>query len=289
LNSRNTITLILLVSFLVPVVSDRVSAQEESALIDTMISVGDFSLHFNIIEGGSPTILLESGGGGDLSRWAHLAPRFARETGATVVSYSRPGFGKSDLPEAPCDMKVEAGWLWKALGKLGLDEDLVLVGFSYGGWMVRLEASMYPEDVVGIVFVDPFSAEFVDILGVEYLDDHPMTGKLPFDTSDLSKLNKQQKALFRMVGDGLGPKMEIMKKTTVPEDIPVMIIKSALQTLPKVEDQEAWDRAINQMAASIEGAELLVAEESNHMIPFNQPDLVADAVKNIVEKVRSGR
>jgi pimeloyl-ACP methyl ester carboxylesterase len=258
----------------------------ELTVMDTLVVVGENRLHFRVIEGGSLTILLESGGGFDLTEWKEIAPRLARETGATVVSYSRAGFGKSDLPEAPCDMKVEAAWLWNALGQLGLDRDLVLVGHSYGGWMIRLEASDYPEAIRGIVFVDPFSAEFVDILGVEYLDNHPMAGKHPFDTSDLSVLSKYQRALVRMIGGGLGPKMEIMKETTVPEGIPVVIIRSGLQTFPKAEEQEAWDTALERMAVSIDGAVLLVAEESNHMINLNQPDIIIEAVKDVVEKVK---
>jgi pimeloyl-ACP methyl ester carboxylesterase len=254
------------------------------AAIDSMITVDGIGFHFNIIEGGPLNIVLESGGGMDLLEWKDMAPRLARETGATVISYSRAGFGRSDLPETPCDMMVEAGWLWNALGQLGRDMDIILVGHSYGGWMIRLEASMYPEDILGIVFVDPFSAEFVEIMGVEYLDNHPMTGKLPFDTSDPSKLDKSQLALVRMVAGGLGPKMEVMKDTAVPDGIPVVIIKSGLQTWPKADEQEAWDRALELMAASIDGAVLITAEESNHMIVWNQPDIVVNAVIDVVGK-----
>jgi pimeloyl-ACP methyl ester carboxylesterase len=256
----------------------------ELTVTDTLVSVGDIRLHFRIIEGGSPNILLESGGGFDLTEWNDIAPRIARETGATVISYSRAGFGESDLPEAPCDMEIEVEWLWDALGQLDLDSDLILVGHSYGGWMVRLEASTYPDAVRGIVFVDPFSAEFVDILGVEYLDNHPMAGKLPFDTSDPSALTKYQRALVRMVGNGLAPKMEIMKETAVPEGIPVVIIRSGLRTLPKVEEQEAWDTALQRMAASIGGAVMMVAEKSNHMINLHQPEIIIEAVKKTIGK-----
>lgn len=280
----------LFVSIWVLAVSMTIAAQEgaagESTVIDTMITADGIAFHFQIIEGGKPTIVLEAGGGMDLTEWKDIAPRLATETGATVVSYSRPGFGKSDLPEAPCDMRVEAGWLWNALGQLDLDSDIILVGHSYGGWMARLEASTYPDDVLGIVFVDPFSAEFVDILGVDYLDNHPLLGKLPFDTSDLSKLSKYQLAEVRMTKGGLGPKMKIMKETVVPDGIPVVIIKSGLPTLPDEKDQNAWASALKQMAASIDGAVLITAEESNHMIPWNQPDIVVDTVKETVEKIR---
>lgn len=249
-----------------------------AAIVDTLVRVDGFNLNFRIFKGGSPNILLEAGGGMDLTEWGNIAPELAAKTGATVICYDRAGFGKSDLPNHPCDMKVEAGWLWQSLKHLGYEKDFILAGHSYGGWMIRMEASENPDAVRGIVFIDPFSVEFVDLLGVDYLDQHPMTGKLPFDTSQPEKLTKQQRALVRMVDKGLGPKVAIMRNTTVPKGIPVFIIKSALPTWPKEEEQNAWNKALDKMAASIEGSELIVAKDSNHMIPFQQPDLVLDTV-----------
>ncbi len=250
----------------------------EDLTVDKVVSVDGINFEFRIIEGGDRTVLMEAGGGGDLTEWDSIAPEIAQKTGATVVSYSRAGFGKSDLPENPCEMNIEAKWMWTALEKLGLATDVILVGHSYGGWMIRAEASMNPEAVSGIVFVDPFSAEFVDKFGVAYLDKHPMCGSLPFDTSQPEKLTKGQRALVRMVGKGLGPKTTVMKKTTVPEGIPVFIIKSALQTFPKDEEQEAWSEALDEMATSIEGAVVVIAENSNHMINLMQPDLIVETV-----------
>jgi hypothetical protein len=148
--------------------------------------------------------------------------------------------------------------------------------------MVRLEASEFPEAVRGIVFVDPFTCEFVDLLGVEYLDNHPMAGKLPFDASDPTKLSKLQKALVRMVGGGLAPKMDIMTTTAVPDGIPVVIITCGLRTFPLEEEQQAWRKAHEQMAESINGAILVVAEKSNHMIPWFQPDIIVESLKKVM-------
>ena len=265
----------------------QTNPQGGSAVIDTLISVGENRLHFRIIEGKRPAILLEAGGALDLKQWTDLAPRLALETGATVITYDRAGFGQSDLPEIPHDMRLEAGWLWNALEQLGLEKDLVLVGHSFGGWMIRLEASEHPDAVRGIVFVDPFSAEFVDLLGVEYLDNHPMLGKLPFDTSDPASLTTMQRALVRMVGDGLGPKVAIMRATTVPRGIPVEIITSGRRTFPEEEVQQAWRMAHEQMAASIPGAVLVVAENSNHMVPLLQPDIIVESVKRVMSGGRT--
>jgi hypothetical protein len=149
--------------------------------------------------------------------------------------------------------------------------------------MIRLFAGEHPGALQGMVFVDPFTNEFVDPLGVEYLDNHPMAGKFPFDTSQPDKLSKYQRALVRMVGDGLSPKIETMRKKSVPLGIPVVVITSGKQFLPKTEEQEAWRLSHEQMTASIKGATLIVAEESDHMVPGRQPDLIIEAVMKVIQ------
>ena len=64
----------------------------------------------------------------DSREWNNLSPELARKTGATIVSYDRAGFGKSDLPEIPHDMQKEVEWLWQGLQELNLHRDLFLVG-----------------------------------------------------------------------------------------------------------------------------------------------------------------
>jgi len=259
-------------------------SNQEIEAVETLVQLGKYRLNFQVIEGGTLTILLEAGGGMDSREWNKLAPELARKTGATIISYDRAGFGKSDLPETPHDMREEVEWLWQGLQKLNLDKDLILVGHSFGGWMIRLIASEHPESVRGLVFVDPFTNEFVDLLGVEYLDNHPMAGKIPFDTSQPDKLSKFQRAVVRMVGGGLGPKMEIMRRTKLPSDIPVVVITGGRPFLPKTEDQEAWRLSHEQLTASIKGATLIVAEKSDHMVPGLQPDLIIEAVKEVINR-----
>jgi len=266
-----------------PVRAGHSHNNQDFEAVETLIRIGQYHLNFKFIKGGDLTILLEAGGGMDSNEWSKLAPELAQKTDATIVSYDRAGFGKSDLPENKQDMKEEIEWLWIGLQKLKLNKNLILVGHSFGGWMIRLIASEHPDVVRGMVFVDPFTNEFVDLLGIEYLDNHPMIGKLPFDTSQPDKLTKHQRALVRMIGDGLSPKMEIMRKTSIPPGIPVLLITSGRQFLPKTEEQEAWRRAHEQMITSIKGATLIVAEESDHMIPFRQPGLIIEAVIKVIE------
>jgi pimeloyl-ACP methyl ester carboxylesterase len=78
--------------------------------------------------------------------------------------------------------------------------------------------------------------------------------------------------------------MEVMRQTSIPSGIPVVVITSGLPFLPKKEEQEAWRRAHEQFTASIEGATLIIAEKSGHMIPVSQPDLIIDAVMKVIHK-----
>lgn len=265
--------------------SPQTAPEQPAQAVERSVDVGGYDLYFRIIPGQSPAILLESGGGMDSTEWNALAPRLARETGATVIAYDRAGFGRSDLPETPYDLREDTAALWRGLRSLGLDRELILVGHSYGGFLIRFEAAEHPESVRGLVFVDPFTVEFVDALGVEYCDNHPMMGKLPFDASRPETLNKLQRALVRMVGapgSNLAEKMAVMRKAVVPDGIPVRVITSGMAWLPDPKELEAWRESHRRFTASIDGAQLVLAEKSGHMIPFSQPDLLVDVVSEVV-------
>jgi pimeloyl-ACP methyl ester carboxylesterase len=266
------------------------TAQDQAAeAVEKLVDVGGYNLNFRIIPGHGQAILLEAGGGMDSNAWNVLAPRLARATGATVIAYDRAGFGKSDLPETKYDLREDTATLWRGLRALGLDRNLVLVGHSYGGFLIRFEAAEHPEAVRGLVFVDPFTVEFVDIFGIEYCDNHPMMGKLPFGTSRPEKLSKVQRAMVRMVGapgSNLADKIAVMRQAVVPEGIPARVITSGIAFLPKPEEQKAWRESHERFAASIKGAILVVAEKSGHGIPFSQPDLIVSVVSEVIRSAR---
>jgi pimeloyl-ACP methyl ester carboxylesterase len=255
--------------------------------VEKLVDVGGCRLNFSVIQGSETIIVLEVGGGADASQWGPFPMLIAQETGATVVTYDRAGFGKSDLPDTPYDMVEEVDWFMNGLHQLGLDEDIILAGHSYGGWLIRLTASRYPKAVSGMVFIDPFSAEFVDLLGVEYIDAHPFSPKdPPMAAMPLEELTKNQRGGLRMLKEGVGPKAAIMRKTNIPENIPVRIITAGKSWWLTPEEDRAWRIAHEQMAASIPGAKLIVAQESDHLIPEKQPELIVQVVKDVIDLLK---
>lgn len=102
---------------------------------------------------GSPTVIFDSGLGGDARVWSRVQPAIAETTRA--CAFDRPGYGASDEGPAPRDAAHIVSDLKAALEAAGIAGPYVLVGHSMGGYDVRLFANLYPADVVGMVLVDP--------------------------------------------------------------------------------------------------------------------------------------
>jgi pimeloyl-ACP methyl ester carboxylesterase len=104
-------------------------------------------------EAGSRTVLLEAGFGGDSMAWARVQPLLARQ--ARVCSYDRAGYGFSDGGPLPRSVEAETGDLHALVRAAELPLPMVIVGHSLGSNIARLYDQRYPDDVAGLVLVDP--------------------------------------------------------------------------------------------------------------------------------------
>jgi pimeloyl-ACP methyl ester carboxylesterase len=254
---------------------------ETDIVVDHTIDVGGYRLHFRVYRGTGPTVLLEAGGGADSSYWESLPADLVRETGATVVAYDRAGYGESDLPDTPYDVRQEIAGLWRGLEQLGLNDALIALGHSYGGMLIPVLAGEHPTAVRGLVFLDAMNVEFIDALGgVAGLTAHPMA-QHPFDRSRVEELTKPQRAALR-VEAGLPGTVATVRAMPVPRDIPVRVITAGIPWWPKPEENEAWRASHEHLAASAADGKLLVAEHSAHLIPYDQPEIIVAVIAELV-------
>ena len=252
-----------------------------SAVADRSIDVGGYRLHFRVYPGSGPNVLLEAGGGADASYWKSLPADWARETGATVIAYDRAGYGESDLPEAPYDVRQEIAGLWRGLEQLGLAHSLIALGHSYGGMLIPVLAGEHPDAVCGLVYLDAMNVAFIDFLGgAQALIDHPLM-QFPFDRSRPEALTKEQRAAIR-VEAGLPHTVETVRSMPVSPDTPVRAITAGIPWWPKPEENAAWRASHERLAAAAADGKLLVAEESAHLIPYDQPEIILAAIADLV-------
>ena len=72
-------------------------AYGQSQVLETLVDIGGYNMHFSIFEGEGTPILFESGAGDDGTVWKAIAKDVHDVTGTTVIYYDRSGFGTSEL------------------------------------------------------------------------------------------------------------------------------------------------------------------------------------------------
>lgn len=120
-----------------------------------LIDVGGWRLHLNCTgesHASQPAVILEAGAGDFSVEWSLVQAGVAKF--ARVCSYDRAGDGWSELGPHPRTMHQIVYELHTLLDRAGVRPPFVLVGHSYGGWLVRLYASTYPAEVAGMVLVE---------------------------------------------------------------------------------------------------------------------------------------
>lgn len=118
-----------------------------------MVRVGSHRLHLHVTGEGGPTVVLDTGFPGSCLSWTYVQPEVAKF--ARVVSYDRAGLGWSDAGPAPRTTSRIVEELRALLRAADVPGPYVLVGHSFGSFTARLFAASYPEEVVGLVLVDP--------------------------------------------------------------------------------------------------------------------------------------
>ena len=117
-----------------------------------LIDVGGHRLHLHCTGSGSPTVVLQPGGGDMSSVMGWIAPAVAEHT--RVCVYDSAGRGWSDPSDATQDGVQMMTDLHTLLHRGNVPGPYVLAGHSFGGLYVRIFADRYPDEVAGMVLID---------------------------------------------------------------------------------------------------------------------------------------
>lgn len=125
-----------------------------------LIDVGGQRLHLVRAGCGRPAVLFEAGIAASSLSWTRVMPAIAADVQA--CAYDRAGLGWSDAARTP---RTVARMMTELRGVLAYTSTpAVLVGHSFGAFLVLAYAAHFPGDVAGLVLIDP-PTEWQDLSG----------------------------------------------------------------------------------------------------------------------------
>jgi len=272
-----------------------------------LIDVGGHRLHLNCTGSGSPTVVLEPGGGGMSSSLGWITPGVARAT--RVCVYDRAGRGWSEPAGAPQDGARIATDLHTLLHRANVPGPYVLAGHSFGGLYVLAFADRYPDEVAGMVLVDSTAPAPTSIDGSSY----DGIDRLSALASIAARLG-----VVRVVGqlfdDGLPPRAsdEVQAGTSTADNLRNAIdeyvhVSAAAQQAASLRDfsdkplvvltagvghDADWSAAQNRLAGLSTNSTHRVVEGATHQALVADEEHAAattQAVLQVVAAVRSAR
>jgi pimeloyl-ACP methyl ester carboxylesterase len=230
---------------------------------------------------GEPTVILDSGLGVDsTSTWAAVRPKVAELT--RVCLYDRAGMAASEPGPKPRTIEAMTEELHELLRAAGVEPPYVLAGASLGGMNAQLFAVRHPDEVAGVVLVDSLHPDLDRKI-------EPLLGK--------RGARERRQALARNAegvtyADLLASDDELRRASGDFPPVPLIVLKHGIsfdpggEPVPSIE--RLWGRLQEASAKLSPEGRVVVAEQSHHRIAEDQPELVADAIREVVEAARAG-
>lgn len=273
-------------------------------------------MHINCTGSGSPAIILDAGLGNDSTTWGEIQPVLSKTT--RVCSYDRAGFGWSDPQPAPRDADRIAGELHQMLLQSEVTGPIILMGHSIAGLYMRDYATHYPNNVVGMVWID-VSTPLQDqnpafkagskgppawvfraamIAGIPRLIGM-CSPSVQGVNADFRKLRAEDICRVHYISmSGELNSFQASGEETVHTDpygsLPILIIShdpakvldKSRPTEQEVGRQNAWTQMQEDLKKLSTRSQRIIAKGSTHNVIIDRPDLIENKVSLFIEEIR---
>lgn len=276
-----------------------------------LVDVGPYELHLYCTGSGTPAVVLDSGLGDTYISWRKVQPQIAQFT--RVCSYDRAGLGFSYYSRHPSTSKDFAEELRILLHNAAIPTPYILVGHSMGGFDVRLYVILYRSDVAGMVLVDSSHPEQQKRLPPELKDmdatwlreqeffEFTMPFGIPrllgFCGSDAEV--RAAECNFHNVREAVAELKSVSESAAQAAttgslgDLPLVVLShdpdKPQPDLPEdlvKPTNDAWEKMQEELTHLSTRGTQIIAKNSGHYIQLDRPDLVIEAVRQVVDQTR---
>ncbi len=264
-----------------------------------MVDLGGYALHIDCRGHGQPLVVLESGLGGLSLEWHAVQRELAVRTRTCV--YDRAGYGWSDAGPLPRTAAQSAAELHRLLLAAGEKPPFVLAAHSYGGFIARLYAARYAEEVAAVVLLDASAPEQFAELPADLLPGALMralgsgrrTRSIPLPPASVLPAHRTLAMQLMMLPKARlayaselesfeysARRVEFAARTRIAA--PVMVLsrgRSAFGDSPQAQAAErTWQLMQRRMTGLSDLSWHWTAPGAGHVIHADRPDLVTAAV-----------
>ena len=241
-------------------------------------------LHCKVYGKGSPCVVLVSGFMAPQSYWNAVIPELSEIS--TIVTYDRPGIGKSEKGDLPMHIEQSVKDLHAILTELNAPKPYILVGHSFGVHIVRLYASIYPDDMGGLILEDgsheSLLEEQLEILkgeDLEILKQHVPSDEMPENP--------------RSENDYRGINNKLLKNSDPLPRIPFVVITAGnrANAVPPFFSEPARKDLIElgmklqqKLVDLIPGGKHVIAEGIGHNIHVEKPEILVEEIIEMINK-----
>lgn len=274
-----------------------------------LIDVGGYRLHLYCTGEGGPTVVLEFGLDGSYLDWYKVQPQVAKFT--RVCSYDRAGYGWSDPSPRPRIPSVMSEEFHSLLANAGEKPPYILVGHSLGSFDALMHAHRYPKEVAGVVLVDgahpdellPFyfkkklwlrMMQFTMPVGLPRW--RGWCGSGPAEIVGMKRAigcRSHVYATHYAQWEAFPESANEVKTLGSLGDLPLTVISRDPNRSSKTGDvavpqrEQHWSKLQQSLMGLSSRATHVTAEGSGHSIPVERPDVIVDAIRQLVFQLRS--
>lgn len=251
-------------------------------------------------EAAGPVVIFEAG----LSQYtAHSSLGVVQDAIAPFARacvYDRAGLGWSDPAPEGWTYPDRVGDLHALLAAANVDGPYILVAHSMGGPLAREYVRSYPGQVVGLVLVDTTTERnFIEVdaartsviaqIDATLAVARPGVPVIGFPAGTPAEMQmaftpeilRGVRAEFEALGQ-LTPDLRPSSAAGALGDLPLIVIPRGRTMSPPSEDDLNHRRGQEELLALSSNSTLIVAENSGHTVPLDEPQVVADAVRALI-------
>jgi pimeloyl-ACP methyl ester carboxylesterase len=276
--------------------------------------IGGRSLNMYCSGTGSPTVIFESNGNEPGFRWLEVQRQVATLTRACW--YDRAGLGWSDPGPFPNHSEAIAHDLHNLLRAAKVLPPYIFVGYAMGAFHTRVFRSYFPDEVAGLVLVDPMNEDMTlrihnhnelfrptALLILRMLTDvglvrltQPNLGPPPqgwsreeWETLDgLYRLPQTRLAGAKELPIWVNG--ELARAGNCFGDLPMVVLSAGIQDQeedPKLDHDHDWKLRLHERLAHLSThGKHVVVPNSGHDIPDEAPDAIVAAIREILHPTR---